>query len=410
MVGGAHAWANTGKHYDFDFLAGQERVPQDHGELTLTEGHVLSLRCLTLLSVKGSDALLEAEQGLVDLSTLSLTVLAVALAILGTFTTGQIDEEELSTLSHSLFLDLDLCDGVTPTGGIVGLGGMRCPHGIALLDQVENLIIVVHELLLETSDLNHIIFVLSQTELVVLVQKVIELSSVDLIHGHGDSEIPLMVLPVVDAPLEEILDSDALQAVHRVSFSRTGLSVGEYGDDTLVEYEIQNRTNLIEIQLFVGLIVRERVVEPELCVFNRLAHSVYFVFAVVDYDLWVRDRDDIDLTISKLLLENGALLEAHTDLHLVSKNVLPTFRDLFPLGFHHGLEIDVYLNTLQFIISFSLTLEFTGFLHSETASIPVNFNLIDFICGGDLTGRHSRGSHSKLNTGGANSCRNLVNT
>lgn len=52
-----------------------------------------------------------------------------------------------------------------------------------------------------------------------LVQKVIELSSVDLIHGDGNCEIPLMVFPVVDASLEEILDGDTLQPVHSVSFS-----------------------------------------------------------------------------------------------------------------------------------------------------------------------------------------------
>lgn len=155
---------------------------------------------------------------------------------------------------------------------------------------------------------------------------------------------------------------------------------------------------MIEIELFVGLTVRERIIEPELGVFNCFGDSIYFVFAVVDYDLWVGDRYDIDLTIRKLLLENGALLETHTDLHLVSKNMLSTFGDLFPLGLNHGLEINIHLDTLQFIISFSLTLQFTGFLHSETSSIPVNFNLINFIGGGDLSGWDSRGGQSQLDT------------
>jgi hypothetical protein len=180
---------------------------------------VLSLRSLALLPIEGSYALLETKQRLVDLSTLGLTVLVVALAILGAFTTGQIYEEKFSTLSHSLLLDLDLRNGVTPTGCIVGLGGMRGPHRVALLDQIQNLIVIVDKLLFKTSDLNHVIFILSQTKLIMLVQKVIELSSVDLIHGDGNCEIPLMVFPVIDASLEEILDSDALQPVHSVSFS-----------------------------------------------------------------------------------------------------------------------------------------------------------------------------------------------
>ena len=153
---------------------------------------------------------------------------------------------------------------------------------------------------------------------------------------------------------------------------------------------------MIEIELLVGLTVRERIIKPKLGVFNRFRDAVYLVLAIMDYDLWVCDRYNIDLTICKLLLENGALLETYTDLHLVSKNMLSTFGDLFPLGFDHGLEIHIYLDTLQFIISFSLTLQFTGFLHSETSSIPVNFNLIDFIGGGDLSGWNSRGGQSQL--------------
>lgn len=219
VVRRAHSWANAGKHHDLHFLAGQERVSQNHSQLALAEGYVLSLRSLTLLPIESSYALLESKQGLVDLSTLGLTVLVVALAILGTFTTSQIYEQKFSTLSHSLLLDLDLRNGVTPTGCIVGLGGMRGPHRIALLYQIQNLIVIVNKLLFQTSDLNHIIFVLSQTELTMLVQEVIELSSVDLIHGDGNCEIPLMVFPIIDASLEEILHSDTLQAVHSVSFS-----------------------------------------------------------------------------------------------------------------------------------------------------------------------------------------------
>jgi len=219
VVRGAHSWANAGKHHDLDFLAGQERVSQNHSELALAEGYVLSLRSLTLLPIEGSYALLETKQRLVDLSTLGLTVLVVALAVLGTLTTSQIYEQEFSTLSHALLLDLDLSNGVTPTGCIVGLGGMRGPHRITLLDQIQNLIIIVDKLLFETSDLNHIIFVLSQTKLIVLVQKVIELSSINLIHRDGNCEIPLMVFPIVDASLEEVLDSNTLQPVHGVGFS-----------------------------------------------------------------------------------------------------------------------------------------------------------------------------------------------
>ena len=139
--------------------------------------------------------------------------------------------------------------------------------------------------------------------------------------------------------------------------------------------------------------MRERIIKSKLGVFNCFGDSIYFVFAVMNYDLWVCDRYNINLTIRELLLENGALLETYTDFHLVSKNMLSMFGDLFPLGLNHGLEIDIYLDTLQFIISFSLTLQFTRFLHSETSSIPINFNLINFICGRDLSSWNRIGGH-----------------
>lgn len=277
---------------------------------------------------------------------------------------------------------------------------MRSPHGITLLNQIQNLIIVVDELLFETSDLNHVVFILSQTELLMLVQEIVEFATINLIHRNGNSEIPLMIFPIVDTSLEQILHSDTLKAVHSVGFSRASLPIRKNGDDALIENKIQNWTNLVEVKLLVGLAVREGIIKSKLSVFDCFGHSIYFVLAIVDDDLWVGHRYDVNLTIRELLLENGALLEAHTDLHLVGENVLPAFGDLFPLGFDHGLKINIYLDTLELIIGFSLTLKFTGFFHSETSSIPVDFNLINLVSGGDLSGwDHIRLQTTHLNTG-----------
>ena len=92
MVSGAHARTDASEHYDLDLLVGQETVPENHGELGLSEWDVLALRALALLRVKCSDAFLEAEKGLVDLSTLGLSIPVVALAVLGSFGTGKVNE------------------------------------------------------------------------------------------------------------------------------------------------------------------------------------------------------------------------------------------------------------------------------------------------------------------------------
>lgn len=120
-------------------------------------------------------------------------------------------------------------------------------HLISLIYQFKNLIIVVDKLFFEASDLNSIIFILSQGKLRMLVQKIVEFSSINFIHGNGDSKISLMILPVVNTSLKKILDSDALQAVHCISLSRPSLTVGKNGYNSLVENKVHYRSDLIKV-------------------------------------------------------------------------------------------------------------------------------------------------------------------
>lgn len=88
MVSRAHTWANTSQHHYLYILRGQERVAQNHGQFTLTEWHVLTLGSLASLLIKSSDALLEAKQRLVDISSFGLSLLIVALTVLGSLTSS----------------------------------------------------------------------------------------------------------------------------------------------------------------------------------------------------------------------------------------------------------------------------------------------------------------------------------
>ena len=81
MIRAGATWADAGKHYDLDFVARQEGISQYHCQLALSEWHVLPLRSLTFLRIDGADALFQAEERLVDLCTLGLTVLRVINAV-----------------------------------------------------------------------------------------------------------------------------------------------------------------------------------------------------------------------------------------------------------------------------------------------------------------------------------------
>ena len=70
------------------------------------------------------------------------------------------------------------------------------------------MVIVVDELLFQTSHLNHSVFVFLELQLLMIVKKIVELAAVYLIHRHRHRKISLVILPVIDAAFEKILDGD----------------------------------------------------------------------------------------------------------------------------------------------------------------------------------------------------------
>ena len=377
----AHAWTNTCKHHNFDFVVSNERVSQHHGQLALTEGNVLALGGLTALLVEGTHAFFQAEQGLVDLGAFRLSILVITLTILRSLTTSQIDEQKLAAVLVSLLLNFNLCDGMTSARRVVGFRGVSRPHLVTLLDQVEDLVVVVHELLLESGNLDCVRLVLAQLEFIVFVEKIIDFAAVDFVHGHCHREIPLVILPIVNATLEEILDSDALDAVHCVRLAGARLPVRENGHYSLIEYQIKDGPHLVEVQLLVGFVLAESIIKFEFRVFNCFGHSINFILAIMNENLRVRYRDYIYLAVRQLLLEDRPLLEAHTDLHLVRKRVLLLPRQPLLLVLDHGLEVDIDLDSLQLVVRLALALELTNLLHLQPSRVSVDFDLVDLVRG-----------------------------
>lgn len=99
-------------------------------------------------------------------------------------------------------MDLYLAYRMGATGGVVGLGGMGSAYAAAEGYQIKDLFLGLHELFLESVDLDLLLLVLQYLELLVIVEEIVDLASVYLIHADCDCEVPLVVLEVGNAPVE----------------------------------------------------------------------------------------------------------------------------------------------------------------------------------------------------------------
>ena len=120
-----------------------------------------------------------------------------------------------------------------------------------------------------------------------------------------------MVFPVINASFKEIFDSNRLNSIHSVSFTGTSLTISKNSYNTLVEYQIENRPNLEEVQLLICVMLIEGIVEFEFIIFNCFSHTIHFEATVVNDNLRIGHRDYIDFSICKLVMEYRSLFKAN---------------------------------------------------------------------------------------------------
>jgi len=106
---------------------------------------------------------------------------------------------------------------MTSARSIISFGSMGSPHTIPKVDEVKDLLLRLDELLFEAVDLHFLLLVLHQPQLLVIVQQVIDLPTIDFIHRNCHSEVPLLLLKVGDASVEEVFDSQLLEPIHSKS-------------------------------------------------------------------------------------------------------------------------------------------------------------------------------------------------
>ena len=92
---------------------------------------------------------------------------------------------------------------------------MSRAHGVALIDQLKYLLFRGDEVFSQSLNLDLLVFVFQDSQYLVVVEQVVNFTSVNFVHGDSHGEVSLVILPVVDTPLEQVLDCIVLKALHR---------------------------------------------------------------------------------------------------------------------------------------------------------------------------------------------------
>ena len=162
------------------------------------------------------------------------------------------------------------------------------------------------------------------------------------------------------------------------------MTVSENSYNSLVENQIQNRVDLEEVELLVGIVFSEAVVKLEVIVINHLGNAIHLKSAIMHQYLRIGHGNNINFTICKFVLKTWSLLETDGDFHRIGKLMVLLLGHLSLLLLHHSLELYIYFNALKFVVSFPLRLQFSNLILLCAPGIPVEFDLIDTLHSGLL--------------------------
>jgi len=72
------------------------------------------------------------------------------------------------------------------------------------------MVVIINKLLFQTGNLNHTIFIFLELQLLMIIEKIIQFATINLIHWNSYCEIPFVILPIIDTSLKQIFNSDIL--------------------------------------------------------------------------------------------------------------------------------------------------------------------------------------------------------
>ena len=199
---------------------------------------MLALTCLPFLLVDSSDTLFQTKQTFVNFSPFNLSIFRVFNAITGSLRSSQIDKQQFTALFDTFFLYLDLTNGVRSTGSVVAFCCMGRPYLIPLIYQFQYLFLRRDEVFSQAMNLYLLVFVFKNLKWLVIVQQIKNSTPINFVHRNGHRKISLIILPVVNTALKQILHRQILQSLHSVCLSGASLTVGENSDCACVENEV----------------------------------------------------------------------------------------------------------------------------------------------------------------------------
>ena len=163
---------------------------------------MLPLCCLPLLCVNCPDTLLQSQQRLINLSSFSLPIIIIVNTIWSSFTSSQINQKQLAAILYTFFLYFNLTYCVTSWRCIIWYRRMSCAHFISLIYKFNDLFLRRDKLLRKSLYLNLMCVIFQKLQGFMVVQKVIDFVPVNFIHWNSNSEIALIILPVVNSSLK----------------------------------------------------------------------------------------------------------------------------------------------------------------------------------------------------------------
>ena len=121
----------------------------------------------------------------------------------------------------------------------------------------------------------------------------------------------------------------------------------------------------------------KRIVELKLLVVDELGDAVDLVFALVHDQLRIRDGDTVDVTVFELALKNGPLFDADANFELVSRDVRRHEGHVVALCLHHGLKVDIDLDSGCLVVQLTLIALPLDVIHAPSPLFSLDFQLFD---------------------------------
>jgi len=147
---------------------------------------------MLLLQVKSTDALLECQQRLIDLSAVHLCLLVSVHGVCAALAAGEIDERYLAIRLHPLrraVHQLHLEYGVRAGGLRVGARLSRGACQQPVTDGGHDILHGLDGLLSQADDVHLLLVILSADQLLAFVKEIVEFPAINLVEGQVELQV-----------------------------------------------------------------------------------------------------------------------------------------------------------------------------------------------------------------------------